>query len=163
MRTLLRLLCVLGSTTMWAGCGAVILKANFQGASGSPAGSPPGPPSGDQIVVQDPANPVVSGSRLVFHPPQNKALFFSSQVQDPEATKTVFWIGRLKSGDGPFSFLVSADDTPGSIFLTNPMELRFSNNEVKVIGSRASRASCWRQDSYLGPRARMSMKWTRSS
>lgn len=134
MRRLLRLACVLGSAALWAGCGVVIFKADFQGASGSPAGSPPGPPSGDQIVVQDPANPVVSASRLVFHPPQEKAFFFSSPVQDPEATKTVFWIGRLKTGDGPFVFLVSADDTPGSVFLVNPMELRFSNNEVKVIG-----------------------------
>jgi hypothetical protein len=84
-------------------------------------------------VVQDQANPSGSGAELVFHPPQDQALFFSHPVQNANATKTVFWIGRLKSGDGPFSLLLSADDTPASISLTNPMEFRFSNNELKVI------------------------------
>jgi len=121
------------STIPLAGCGTLILKANFQGApSGSPAGSPPGKPNDDRIVVQDPGNPVVSGPELIFHPPEKKAYFFSHPVEDPDATKTIFWIGRLKSGDGRFAFMVSADNTPGSIFLTNPLELTFSNNEVKV-------------------------------
>jgi len=133
MKKLLRTLVVL-STVPLAGCGTVILKAAFAGwPAASPAGPPPGPPSNDQIVVQDQGNPVVSGPELIYHPPQKNAYFFSHPVANANATKTIFWIGRLKSGNGPFSFLVSADNTPGSIFLTNPLELRFSNNEVKVI------------------------------
>jgi hypothetical protein len=134
MRSMRRLAWVLGSLTVWAGCGTVIFNAKFQGASGSPAGSPPGAPAGDQIVVLNPANPVASNSHLVFHPSEGKALFFSTTIQDANATKTVYWVGHLKSGNGPFSFLVSADDSPGSIFLTNPVELKFTDHDVTVIG-----------------------------
>lgn len=134
MGKLLRMSSVVGSLILLAGCGSLILNSNFQGASGSPAGAPPGPPSDDQIVVQDPANPVISASELRFKPPQDKAFFFSHPVQQAESTKTIFWKGHLKSGDGPFTFLISGHNTPASIFLTNPLEVSFSNNEVKLIG-----------------------------
>jgi hypothetical protein len=115
------------------GCGALIFNADFDGwPAGSPAGPPPGAPNDDQIIVQNSNNPVVSSSLLIFHPSPN-TFFFSRSIQDPDATKTIFWKGHLTSGDGPFTVLVSAANSPGSIFLTNPIDLRFTNNEVKMI------------------------------
>jgi hypothetical protein len=115
------------------GCGTLILKADFQGVSGSPSGSIPGSPNDDQIVVQSPTNPVVSGSVLVFHPSE-KTFFFSRSIQDPNATKTIFWKGHMTSGNGPYSVLISAANSVGSIFLTNAVALQFTNNQVKMIG-----------------------------
>lgn len=124
MRDLLLVIALGLGATVASGCGALIFNANFDTDSGSPAGPPPGSPSDDQIVVQDPGNPVVSAARIVFHPPQDKAYFFSHPVKESSSTKTVFWKGRLVSGDGPFGFLLSAENVPGTPFLTNPLELR---------------------------------------
>lgn len=131
MKKSLTLLVVL-STSLLTGCATAIFKADFQGwPSGSPAGAPPGSPSDDQITVPQ-GSPVVSSSKLVLNPP-DMAYFFSQPVGDPDLTRTIFWIGRLKSGDGPFAVLLSAENAPGTSFLTNPLELRFSNSDVKVI------------------------------
>jgi hypothetical protein len=133
MKKLLRTLILLGIVPV-AGCGKVILRANFQGwPQGSPAGPPPGQPGDDQITVQNAGNPAVSGSQLVFHLPAQNAYFFSHPVQVLSANRTAFWIGQLKEGNGPFSVLISGDDTPGTPFLTNPLIFQFTSNEVKVI------------------------------
>jgi hypothetical protein len=136
------LLLIVLSTTLLTGCATAIFKADFQGwPSGSPAGAPPGSPSDDQITVQNSGNPVVSGSKLVFDAgSEDTAYFFSHPVGDPDLTRTIFWIGRLKSGDGPYTVLLSGENSPGTPFLTNPLELRFSNNEVKVIDLPPSNA-----------------------
>lgn len=133
MRDLLLLVAFSLTVVVASGCGTLIFNADFNADSGSPDGPPPGSPSDDQIVVQDPGNPVVSSAQVVFHPPQDKTFFFSRPVKESTSTKTVFWKGRLVSGDGPFGFLLSAENAPGTPFLTNPMELKFTNNQVQVI------------------------------
>ena len=130
----IRLTLIISMAAASVGCGGPIFKANFNGWTGSPAGNPPGQPTADRITVQNQSNPVVSGSALSFDPPGNHAYLFSSPVKTADSTKTLFWVGRLKSGDGPFVFLVSGHDSPGTPFLTNPLELKFTNNNVQLIG-----------------------------
>jgi hypothetical protein len=142
MNKTLQLLLAL-STTLLAGCGATIFKADFdRWPSDWLVGPPPGSPIDDQIRVQDPGNPVLTGSSLLYYPPPDAAYFFSHPVADLNSTRTIFWFGRLYSGGVPsgpastaakFTVLLSGENAPGTPTLANALELRFSNDEVKVI------------------------------
>lgn len=129
MNRLPRILPVVGALLL-AGCGTVILKADFQ--SFPSGGLLPGKPDDDHVLVA--GNPVFSGSKLIFHsPPPSSAAFFSRPVQEPDATKNIFWRGRLKSGDGPVDFWVFGQNTVGQLLFTDPLVLSFSSSKVEVI------------------------------
>ena len=118
---------------MSSGCGSVIFKSGFSG-SGNPQGQPSGAPSGDHITVNNPVNSSLNGGELVFQPSGGSTFFFSRSVKKADTTKTLFWKGQLKSGDGPFTFLISAENSVGTPFLTNPIELRLSDDQAQMIG-----------------------------
>lgn len=127
MKRLLRTLLVL-SPLLSAGCGTVILKADFQNAPSG--GLLPGKPDDDHVLLS--GNVVFSGSLILHSPPASAAAFFSRPVEEPEATKTIFWKGRLKSGDGPIIFWVFGQNAVGGVLSVPPWELEFTSNEVKV-------------------------------
>jgi hypothetical protein len=115
------------------GCGAAILEAHFSSGSGSPQGAIPGNPADDHISVQSGSNPTVNAGQLVFTATNDKASFFSRPVNKPDTTKTIFWKGQLTSGSGPFHVHVTANNTVLNTFPTNPLWLRFTNNQVKLF------------------------------
>jgi hypothetical protein len=115
------------------GCGATLLEAHFSSGSGSPQGSIPGNPADDHISVQSGSNPTVNAGLLVFTATNDRAYFFSRPVDKPDTTKTIFWKGQLTSGSGPFHFHVTANNTVSNTFPTNALQLRITNNQVKLL------------------------------
>jgi hypothetical protein len=115
------------------GCGASLLEARFSAGSGSPQGPIPGNPTDDHISVQSASNPTVNAGALVFTATNHTASFFSRPVDKPDTTKTIFWKGQLNSGSGPFLCHMTANNTVGNTFPTNPLWLRFTNNQVKLF------------------------------
>lgn len=122
---------MLGTT----GCANKILNAQFASGSGTPHGAIPFSPSDDHISVINQQNPLLTGGTLVFSAASNdKTSFFTRPVAKPNSTKTIFWDGHLDSGAGPFVAFVTAYHTVGNTFPTNPLELRITNNQVRLIG-----------------------------
>ena len=115
------------------GCGATLLDARFSSGSGSPQGLIPGNPTDDHISVQSMSNPTLNAGVLVFTATNDTTSFFSRPVNKPDATKTIFWKGQLNTGSGPFLFHVTAYQTVINTFPTNPLSLRFTNNQVKLL------------------------------
>jgi hypothetical protein len=115
------------------GCGATILDARFSSGSGSPQGSIPGNPTDDHISVQNQSNPTINAGMLAFTATNHTTSFFSRPVGQADTGKTIFWKGQLSTGSGPFHFHVTAHNTVGNTFPTNPLLLKFTNNQVKLI------------------------------
>jgi len=118
---------------VFTGCGSTILDARFNSGSGSPQGPIPGNPTDDHISVQSTTNPTVDGGVLAFTATNDKTSFFSRPVAKPDTTKTIFWKGQLTTGSGPFLFNVTAYHTVGNTFPTNPLSLRLTNNQAKLL------------------------------
>ena len=125
------LLALIGMTS--TGCGATLLDARFSSGSGSPQGPIPGNPTDDHISVQSTSNPTLNAGVLVFTAANDTTSFFSRPVNNSKTTKTIFWKGQLNTGSGPFHFHVTAHHTVINTFPTNPLLLRFTNNQVKLI------------------------------
>lgn len=115
------------------GCGATLLEARFSSGSGSPQGPIPGNPTDDHISVQSTSNPAFNAGVLVFTATNHTTSFFSRPVNKPDSTKTIFWKGQLNTGSGPFFFHVTAYHTVSNTFPTNPLSLRVTNNQVKLL------------------------------
>lgn len=115
------------------GCGAILLDARFSSGSGSPQGPIPGNPTDDHISVQSMSNPALNAGVLGFSATNDTTSLFSRPVNKPDATKTIFWKGQLNTGSGPFLFHVTAHQTVINTFPTNPLSLRFTNNQVKLL------------------------------
>jgi hypothetical protein len=115
------------------GCGATLLEAHFSSGSGSPQGAISGNPADDHISVQSASNPTINAGVLVFTATNDTTSFFSRPVNKPDSTKTIFWKGQLTSGSGPFLCHVTAYHTVSNTFPTNPILLRFTNNQVKLL------------------------------
>jgi hypothetical protein len=115
------------------GCGSTLLEAHFESGSGSPQGPIPGNPADDHISVQNPANPAVNAGTLSFTATNDKTSFFSRPVGKPDTTKTIFWKGQLNTGSGPLLFHVTAYHTVSNTFPTNPLTLRLTNNQLKLL------------------------------
>jgi hypothetical protein len=115
------------------GCGASLLDARFSSGSGSPQGSIPGNPADDHITVQSLSNPTINAGVLVFTAANDTTSFFSRPVGKADTTKTIFWKGQLNSGSGPFLFHVTAYHTIMNTFPANPISLRFTHNQVKLL------------------------------
>jgi hypothetical protein len=115
------------------GCGATILDARFSSGSGSPQGPIPGNPTDDHISVQNASNPTLNAGALVFTATNHTASFFSRPVGQADTGKSIFWKGHLNTGSGPFHFNVTAYHAVGNTFPTNPLALRFTNNQVKLF------------------------------
>ncbi len=117
------------------GCANKILNAQFSSGSGTPHGPIPSSPSDDHISVLNQQNPLLTGGTLVFSSAStDKTSFFTRPVAKSDSTKTIYWEGHLDSGAGPFVFFVTAYHSIGNTFPTNPLELRITNNQVKLIG-----------------------------
>lgn len=135
MRHTMRMAMTVALVLATAGCGSKILDARFSSGSGTPHGSIPGNPSDDHISVVNQSNPVLSSGTLVFNAAsEDTTSFFTRPVAKSNSKKTIFWEGHLVSGAGPKSFFVTAYHTVANTFPTNPLELQFTNNEVKLIG-----------------------------
>ena len=115
------------------GCGGTLLDARFNTGSGSPNGAIPGNPTDDHISVQSSSNPTLNAGVLVFTATNHTTSFFSRPVSQPDTNKSIFWKGQLNTGSGPFHFHVTAHHTVGNTFPTNPLLLRFTNDQVKLI------------------------------
>ena len=134
MNSLLGILAVV-SMLLAAGCGTVILKADFQS---SPSGTIlPGPPDDDHILVGA-ANAVSGGLLRLQSPPSTSAAFFSRPVQDPEAKKWIAWTGQFKSGTASVSvWIFGRPSVGGGTLITAPF-LDISSNEVTVLETSSS-------------------------
>ncbi|MDH3459130.1 MAG: hypothetical protein OER90_19995 [Gemmatimonadota bacterium] len=118
-----------------AGCATKILDARFSSGSGTPHGPIPFDPSDDHISVLNQQNPVLTAGTLVFSAASEATTsYFTRPVAKTSSTKTIYWEGHLQSGAGPIASFVTAYHTVGNTFPTNPLELRITNNEVKLIG-----------------------------
>jgi hypothetical protein len=103
MNRLLGILAVV-SALLLAGCGTVILCADFQ--SPPAGGLLPGPPDDDRLGMS--GGTVVSAGALTLNSSSSSvASFISHPVQDPEAKKWIAWTGQLKSGEGPLNFWIA--------------------------------------------------------
>lgn len=120
-----------------AGCSTKILYAPFSTDVGSsPHGSIPFNPQDDHISVQDQQNPkIVSPGYLELKSGgSHNTSFFTRPVAQSNSTKTIAWIGQLTAGTGPVSHLVTAYHSVSNTFPTSPLELRISDNQVRLIG-----------------------------
>lgn len=119
-----------------AGCGTPILKADFAAfADGTPGtGSIAGSPAGDQIRPGIEA-PLVTGGELLFAGPgQQRMVFLSREVGEPDARKSIFWIGRFRSGEGPFFLTASATDpTFDSLLLSKGLRFEITASQMRVF------------------------------
>jgi hypothetical protein len=118
---------------LFTGCGSIIHQARFSAGSGSPQGSVPGNPTDDHITVQSTANPTLNAGVLVFNATNHTTSFFSRSVGKPDSTKTISWRGQLNTGSGPFHLHVTAYHTVSNTFPTDPLLLRFTNNQVSLL------------------------------
>ena len=117
------------------GCANKILEAKFTSGTGTPHGSIPFSPSDDHISVLNQQNPLLTAGTLVFSAASNdKTSFFTRPVAKSNSDKTIFWDGHLDSGAGPYIAFVTAYHTVDNTFPTNPLELRITNNQIKLIG-----------------------------